>query len=208
MGEVIQSIDVNATLRTVYDQWTQFEEFPRFMEGVNRVEQLDDRRLRWTVELAGVEREFEAEITEQRPDQRIAWKSTSGIDQAGVVTFHRLGDTDTRVTLQMKFDPEGIVEQVGDKLGFVTGRTKGDLRRFKDFIEGRHQATGAWRGEIEHDRSPTGDESSVTDKMAEADLETAEEWAEKEGVREAGEHIQDRRQRAEGEGYGFRRFGG
>lgn len=151
MGEVTQSIDVNANVHTVYNQWTQFEEFPRFMEGVSRVDQLDDRRLHWTVDIAGVEREFDTEITEQSPDQRIAWKSTSGVDQAGVVTFHRLGDRDTRVTLQMKFDPEGLVEQTGDKLGFVASRTKGDLERFKDFIEERQVETGAWRGEIDRD---------------------------------------------------------
>lgn len=149
MGEVTQSIDVEVDLETVYNQWTQFEEFPSFMEGVNRIEQLDDRRLRWTAEVAGVEREFDTEITEQSPDQRIAWKATSGVDHAGVVTFHRLSDNQTRVTLQMNFDPDGFVENVGDKLGFVAARTKGDLERFKDFIEDRQVETGAWRGEID-----------------------------------------------------------
>jgi uncharacterized membrane protein len=154
MGEVTQSIEVDTDVRTVYNQWTQFEEFPKFMEGVERVEQIDDRHLRWHVDIAGVDREFEAEITEQTPDQRIAWRSRTGADQGGVVTFHALNDEQTKVTLQMDFDPEGFVEQAGDKLGIVSMRVKGDLERFKEFIEGRGTETGAWRGEV--DRSETG----------------------------------------------------
>ncbi|HUF95923.1 MAG TPA: SRPBCC family protein [Acidimicrobiia bacterium] len=154
MGEVTQSIEVDSDVRTVYNQWTQFEEFPRFMDGVERVEQIDDRHVRWHVDIAGVDREFEAEITEQTPDQRIAWRSRSGVDQGGVVTFHALNDEQTRVTLQMDFDPDGFVEQAGDKLGIVSMRVKGDLERFKDFIEGRGTETGAWRGKV--DRSETG----------------------------------------------------
>jgi uncharacterized membrane protein len=154
MGEVTQSIEVDSDVRTVYNQWTQFEEFPRFMEGVEKVEQVDDRHVRWYVDIAGVDREFEAEITEQTPDQRIAWRSRSGVDQGGVVTFHALNDEQTRVTLQMDFDPEGLAEQAADKLGVVSMRVKGDLKRFKDFIEGRGTETGAWRGEV--DRSETG----------------------------------------------------
>lgn len=149
MTDVTQSVDVDVDVRTAYNQWTQFEEFPKFMEGVKRVEQLDDTHLRWDVEIAGVDRSFEAEITEQTPDQRVAWTSRSGSDQAGVVTFHALNDDQTRVTLQMNFDPEGIAEQVADKTGLVKMRTKGDLERFKEFIEGRGAETGAWRGEIE-----------------------------------------------------------
>jgi uncharacterized membrane protein len=149
MTDVTQSVDVDVDVRTAYNQWTQFEEFPHFMEGVERIEQLDDRHLRWDVEIAGVERTFEAEITEQTPDQRVAWTSRSGPEQSGVVTFHALDDNQTRVTLQMTFDPEGITEQVADKTGLVNMRTKGDLERFKDFIEERGDETGAWRGEIE-----------------------------------------------------------
>ena len=149
MTDVTQSVDVDVDVRTAYNQWTQFEEFPKFMEGVKRVEQLDDTHLRWDVEIAGVDRSFDAEITEQTPDQRVAWTSRSGSDQAGVVTFHALNDDQTRVTLQMNFDPEGIAEQVADKTGLVKMRTKGDLERFKEFIEGRGAETGAWRGEIE-----------------------------------------------------------
>ena len=149
MGEATKHVDVDVDVTTAYNQWTQFEEFPHFMEGVERVEQLDDRRLRWTVDIARVDREFEAEITEQTPDQRVAWKSTSGVKQAGVVTFHALNDAQTRVTLQLDFEPEGLAEQAGDKLGMVSRRLEGDLGRFKDFIEGRGSETGAWRGEID-----------------------------------------------------------
>lgn len=154
MGEVTHSVDVDVDVRTVYNQWTQFEEFPRFMEGVEKVEQLDDRNLRWHVDIAGVDREFEAEITEQAPDQRVAWRSRSGVEHGGVVTFHALNDAQTRVTLQMDLEPEGVVEQIGDKMGLVSARVKGDLERFKDFIEGRGTANGGWRGEV--DRSETG----------------------------------------------------
>jgi uncharacterized membrane protein len=149
MAEITQSVDVDVDVRTAYNQWTQFEEFPYFMEGVERVEQLDDRNLRWDVEIAGVERSFDAVITEQTPDQRVAWTTRTGPEQSGVVTFHRLDDDQTRVTLQMTFDPEGIVEQVADKTGLVNMRTKGDLERFKEFIESRGTETGALRGEID-----------------------------------------------------------
>ena len=148
MSNITESIDVHVDVRTAYNQWTQFEEFPQFMEGVESVTQITDTRLHWVVEIAGVRREFDAEITEQTPDQRIAWRSTDGPHQAGVVTFHRLDDGLTRVTLQMELDPEGFLEQVGDKLGFIQGRTRGDLQRFKDFIEALGHETGAWRGEV------------------------------------------------------------
>ena len=151
MGGVTHSVDVAVDTRTAYNQWTQFEEFPRFMEGVESVEQLDDRHLKWKVDIAGIDREFEAEITEQSPDQRIAWRSRTGVDQGGVVTFHPLDDENTRVTLQMDLEPEGIVEQFGDKLKIVSARAKGDLERFKDFIEERGSETGGWRGEIDRD---------------------------------------------------------
>lgn len=152
MGEVTHWVDVAVDTRTAYNQWTQFEEFPRFMEGVESVEQLDDRHLKWKVDIAGIDREFEAEITEQSPDQRIAWRSRTGVDQGGVVTFHPLDDENTRVTLQVDLEPEGIVEQIGDKLKIVSARAKGDLERFKDFIEERGSETGGWRGEIDRDK--------------------------------------------------------
>jgi uncharacterized membrane protein len=151
MGEVTQSVDVAVDVHTAYNQWTQFEEFPKFMEGVEAVEQLDDRHTRWKVDIAGIDREFEAEITEQTPDQRIAWRSRTGVDQGGVVTFHPLDDEHTRVTLQMELEPEGAVEQIGDKMGVVSRRVEGDLKRFKEFIEDRGSETGAWRGEIDRE---------------------------------------------------------
>jgi uncharacterized membrane protein len=152
MATIEQSIDVSVPVRTVYNQWTQFEEFPRFMEGVREVRQLDDKRLHWKAEIAGKEKEWDAEITEQIPDERIAWRSRGGAFNAGVVTFHRLGDSRTRVMLQLEYEPEGVTETVADALGVVKSRVKGDLERFQQFIESRGHETGAWRGEIEQDR--------------------------------------------------------
>lgn len=148
MAEVEKSIDVQVPVETAYNQWTQFEEFPKFMEGVKEVRQLDDKRLQWRAEIAGKEEEWFAEISEQIPDKRVAWHSTTGADNAGVVTFHYVDPNTTRVMLQMKYDPQGVVEQAGDKLGFVSRRVEGDLKRFKDFVENRGQETGAWRGTI------------------------------------------------------------
>jgi uncharacterized membrane protein len=149
MATIEQSIEVGVPLPTVYNQWTQFEEFPRFMEGVEEVRQLDERRLHWVAEIGGQRREWDAEITEQKPDQRIAWTSREGAQNAGVVTFHRLDEGTTKVMLQLEFQPEGIVEEVGDKLGFVSRRAAGDLERFREFVEARGQETGAWRGEVD-----------------------------------------------------------
>ncbi|OPC82694.1 cyclase [Embleya scabrispora] len=146
---VQHSIDVDVPVRTAYNQWTQFREFPRFMSGVERIDQINATHTHWVTKIAGVTREFDAEITEQRPDERVAWKTVDGPHQAGVVTFHRLDDVHTRVMFQMEFDPDGLVETVGDKLGFVRGRTKGDLEHFKTFVEERGQETGGWRGEVE-----------------------------------------------------------
>ena len=149
MSSITESIDVDVPVRTAYDQWTQFEEFPKFMSGVERVDQLDDQRLHWVAKVAGKTKEWDAKITEQTPDQRVAWTATSGAENAGVVTFHRIDDNKTRVTVQMDVDPEGVVENVGDKLGVPGGQVKGDLERFKEFIESRGVETGAWRGEIQ-----------------------------------------------------------
>ncbi|MDQ2690341.1 MAG: SRPBCC family protein [Chloroflexota bacterium] len=149
MASVVDSIDVKVPVSTAYNQWTQFEEFPRFMEGVKSVTQTDDTHLRWVAEIAGKDKEWDAEITEQHPDERVAWRATSGAENAGVVTFHRIDDETTRVTLQMDVDPEGLVENVGTGLGFLDRRVKGDLERFRDFIESRGSETGAWRGEVE-----------------------------------------------------------
>jgi uncharacterized membrane protein len=151
MSTVEHSIEVHVPVRTAYNQWTQFEEFPHFMEGVKQVTQTDDTHLLWVAEIAGKEEKWNAEITEQLPDQRIAWKSTSGAHNAGVVTFHYIDENTTRVMLQMDYEPEGVVENVGDKLGVVGRRIQGDLKRFKEFIEGRHVPTGAWRGTVENE---------------------------------------------------------
>jgi uncharacterized membrane protein len=137
MSEVIESVEVSVPIRTAYHQWTQFTEFPLFMEGVEEVSQSSDTLTHWKIKVAGVEREFDAEIIEQDPDERVSWKSVSGADHAGVVTFHRLDDASTRVTLQMTTAPEGLVENLGDKLGLVKHRAVGDMVRFKDFIESR-----------------------------------------------------------------------
>ncbi len=142
------SVEVNVPVRAAYDQWTQFEEFPKFMEGVRHVRQLDDKRLEWTADIANQEKVWTAEITDQTPDTRVAWKSTSGAENAGAVMFTALDPGRTRVTLKMDADPEGLVETVGANLGFLERRVKGDLERFKEFIESRGTPTGAWRGEI------------------------------------------------------------
>ncbi|HEX7345913.1 MAG TPA: SRPBCC family protein [Candidatus Limnocylindrales bacterium] len=149
MSRIVESIDVEVPVRVAYDQWTQFEEFPRFMDGVKRVEQLNDTTLEWTAEINGVERSWQAEIVEQEPDQVVAWRSTSGAKNDGRVTFEALGADRTRVTLELEVEPEGVVEKAGDALGFVERQVEGDLRRFKEFIESRGTPTGGWRGEVE-----------------------------------------------------------
>ncbi|MDQ4085837.1 MAG: SRPBCC family protein [Actinomycetota bacterium] len=148
MTSAQKSVEVNCYVTTAYNQWTQFEDFPKFMDGVEHVRQLDDRNLHWKVKINGVEREFDAEITEQLPDERIAWRSTGGPEQAGVVTFHKLDDSTTRVMLQLDMEPEGLVEKAGDKLGFVERQVTKDLENFKRLVEERGQPTGAWRGEV------------------------------------------------------------
>ena len=152
MSQIEQSVEVKVPVRTAYNQWTQFEDFPHFMEGVKEVKQLDDVTLHWRAEIAGQEREWDAKISEQTPDQRIAWHNIGGATNAGVVTFHRIDDNTTKVMLQLEYDPEGFVETAGDALGVVKARVKGDLERFKDFIESRGQETGAWRGEVEQEK--------------------------------------------------------
>jgi hypothetical protein len=149
VSKIEHSLDIAVPVREAYDQWTQFEDFPKFMEGVDAVQQLDDTHLHWVATIAGKRQEWDAEITEQTPDQRIAWTSTSGDRNAGAVDFHRLGEERTRVTLTMDIAPSGVLEKVGDALGIPSGSVKGDLERFKDFIESRGSATGAWRGEVE-----------------------------------------------------------
>ncbi|MPZ98485.1 MAG: cyclase [Dehalococcoidia bacterium] len=156
MARVEKDIVVNVPLSTAYNQWTQFEEFPQFMEGVHEVRQLDEKRLQWRAEIAGKDQQWEAVIREQVPDQRIIWNSTTGAENAGMVTFDPVDPQQTRVHLEMSYDPEGAIESAGDALGFVTRRVEADLQRFKDFIEERGVATGAWRGEIENPDAPGG----------------------------------------------------
>jgi uncharacterized membrane protein len=148
MTSIIKSIEVKVPARMAYNQWTQFEQFPQFMEGVREVKQLDDQHLHWRAEIGGREEEWDSEITEQIPDERIAWQSISGAKNGGVVTFHRISDDASKVTVQMDYDPKGFIENVGDTLGVVEQRVQGDLMRFKEFIEARGQETGAWRGHI------------------------------------------------------------
>jgi uncharacterized membrane protein len=148
MASVTKSIDVHVPISTVYNQWTQFETFPEFMGGVDQITQLDDRRLHWKVTVGGQTREFDAEVTEQNPEERVAWKSIDGETHAGVVTFHKLADDETRVTVQLDWQPDGIVEKAGAVVGVDDHQVSSDLDRFKSFIEGRGQETGAWRGEV------------------------------------------------------------
>ena len=152
MATIEQSIEVQVPVRTAYNQWTQFEQFPQFMEGIGEIRQLDDQRLLWVAEIAGKRHEWEAKITEQLPDERVAWKAEDGKTNAGVVTFHRVDDAKTRIMVQMDWQPEGIVEKMGGALGFDDRRLKGDLERFRDLIESRGEETGAWRGEVEQDK--------------------------------------------------------
>ncbi len=148
MERVEKSIEVDRPLRLVYDQWTQFEEFPRFMEGVEEVHQLDDTTLHWRAKIAGKVEEWTAQIVQQIPDQQIAWRHTRGAVNSGVVTFTPLEADRCRVSLALEYDPKSFFEKIGDALGVVSRRVEGDLERFKEFIEERAVPTGAWRGEV------------------------------------------------------------
>ena len=151
MGKVEQAIEVNVPITTAYNQWTQFEDFPRFMQGVKDVRQMDDKTLEWTAEIGGKEETWRAVIGEQEPDERITWHSITGPQNAGAVHFERIDANRTRVHMVMEWQPrDDITEKVGDALGFDDRQVKGDLERFKEFIESRGAETGAWRGEIEH----------------------------------------------------------
>jgi len=160
MSKIEHSIDVNVPVREAYNQWTQFESFPHFMSGVESVTQQGDTNLHWVAEIAGKRQEWDAEITEQTPDQRVAWTSTSGDPNAGAVDFHRISDNQTRITLTMDVQPSGVVEKVGTALGVPSGQVKNDLEKFKEFIESRGTATGAWRGEVEQNDVTGTDRSS------------------------------------------------
>jgi uncharacterized membrane protein len=143
-----KSIDINVPVRTAYNQWTQFEEFPRFMEGVESVKQLDNTTLQWVANVGGERKEWRARVTEQVPDHHIAWRSEGGDFTSGLVSFQSLGPNKTRVAVRLNYEPKGMTEKVGDMLGMVSRRVQGDLERFKDFIESKGHETGAWRGTV------------------------------------------------------------
>jgi uncharacterized membrane protein len=149
VSSVTESVDVRAPVSRVYNQWTQFESFPQFMGAVEKISQVDATHLHWVTNFGGVRREFDAEITEQRPDLRVAWKSIDGTSHAGVVTFHRLDAHSTRVTTQIDWQPEGLAEQAGALVGVDERQVKKDLQRFKEFIEQRGEETGVWRGNVQ-----------------------------------------------------------
>jgi uncharacterized membrane protein len=149
VATIEKSIEVNVPLSAAYNQWTQFEEFPEFMEGVVKIQQLDDRTLHWVMEIGGQHREWDARITEQKRDERIAWRGEGDTRNAGVVTFHRIDDSTTRLMLQLEYYPDDIVETAGDKLGMVSRRVGEDLKRFKRFVESRGQEAGPWRDAVE-----------------------------------------------------------
>ena len=151
MSRFEESIKVAVPIRVAYDQWTQFEDFPKFMEGVESVKQLDDKTLHWTASVAGQKKDWTAEIVDQTPDKRIAWKSTDGAENAGAVTFAPAGNGDTQVTLRIDAEPEGPIETAGDALGFLERRVHGDLERFKEHVERDGGNGKAWRGEIHGD---------------------------------------------------------
>ncbi len=149
MSTVKETVEVEVPVRTAYNQWTQFEEFPNFMEGVEEVRQIDDRHNHWTTKIGGVKREFDTEIVDQLPDERITWRTTSGdTNQKGMVRFQPLDDTHTRVELVMDVETSGAAEKAADMTGMIDRRVKGDMRRFKEFIEHRGGESGSWRGRI------------------------------------------------------------
>ena len=148
MATIEKSIDVEVPVKTAYNQWTQFEEFPKFMEGVEEIRQLDDTHLHWVAALGGSRPEWGAVLPEQQPEARVAWRNTDGKSNAGVVTFHRLDDDRSRVMVQIDFVPEGIKEKLGSALGAPDRRVQGDLERFKELIESRGRESGSWRGEV------------------------------------------------------------
>lgn len=147
--KVEKSIEVQVPVSTAYNQWTQFEEFPRFMGGVREVRQLDDRRMHWVAEIAGVQREWDAQVLEQVPDQKVAWAATEGVTNAGAVYFQPIDADRTMVQLHLEYEPEGLVEKAGDKLNIIERQAESDLRKFKSYIEDRGVETGAWRGTVD-----------------------------------------------------------
>lgn len=165
METIQKSIDVDVPLHTAYNQWTQFETFPEFMEGIQEVRQLDDRHVHWVADVGGKHKEWDAEIVEQIPDQRIQWRSTSGARNDGLVEFEPISDSQTHVTVKMNYETEGVLEGIGDFFGVTSHRVEGDLERFKEFVETRGAETGAWRGEIRPGSSSMSGTSGSTAAM-------------------------------------------
>lgn len=151
MAQVMRTIDVEVPVEKAYNQWTQFESFPHFLSFVESIEQIDDTHNHWKVRIGGVEREFDAEITEQHPDERVAWRSTDGTANAGVVTFHKLSQTSSRVAVQIDWEPQGAAERIGDALGLDDRSVQKDLENFKRYIEAVPTESGAWRGDVPRD---------------------------------------------------------
>jgi len=151
MSQVIETVDVDVPVEQAYNQWTQFETFPDFLSYVKEIRQQDETHNHWTVSIGGVTREFDTVITEQHPDERVAWRTVEGKGHAGVVTFHKLGSAQSRVTVQLDWEPESFVEKIGDALGVDDRAIKRDLQHFKEFIENRPGETGAWRGDVPRD---------------------------------------------------------
>ena len=150
MPNAIETIDVNVPVTVAYNQWTKFEEFPKFLSFVEAITQVNDTLTEWKVKIGGVEREFEAQITEQHPDERVAWNSTGGqVDHGGVVTFHKLAENETRVTVQLDWEATGLMEKAGAALGVDNHAVKKDLANFKEFIEAKGTAGGGWRGDVQ-----------------------------------------------------------
>ena len=148
MSVIEKTVEVQCPLNKVYNQWTQFETFPRFMDGVDEIRQIDDTHLHRHARIPGVDREWDAQITEQIPDRKIAWRSISGPENGGTVMFQPVDAQRTRVTLRMEYDPKGFVENAADMIGTIERRVEGDMKRFREFIEDRGQETGAWRGDV------------------------------------------------------------
>ena len=148
METIRESIEVNVPVQTAYNQWTQFEEFPQHMEGVESVKQLDDTHLQWVAEIGGKRREWQAEIVEQVPDQKVAWRAQDENGPNGVVEFEPLSEDKTLTTVEIAYEPEGMTEQLGSKVGLDSRQVKGDLERFKELVESRGAESGAWRGEV------------------------------------------------------------
>jgi uncharacterized membrane protein len=148
LARIEEAIVVEVPVSTAYNQWTQFEEFPKFMEGVESIKQIDDTRLHWVAEIGGKREEWDAEIVEQQPDRKIAWKAEGGHNNSGAVTFESLGDNQTRVNVVMEHETEGLTETLGSALGMDSRKVKGDLERFKELVESRGVESGAWRGEV------------------------------------------------------------